>query len=123
MIAPKARRAVAASLAFAAPALLAALAVAAADSGGAAAGAGDDLGRAVFTKIANPSCTVCHALDAVGSKAEVGPSLDELRPDAERVSAAVRNGLGIMPAFRETLTDEQIKAVAAFVARATGGGK
>jgi mono/diheme cytochrome c family protein len=78
------------------------------------------LGEALFST-ATPACAVCHALQAVGSEAEVGPNLDELKPDAERVERALRNGVGNMPSYRSTLTEEQIRALAAFVARSTGG--
>ena len=78
------------------------------------------LGQELFST-ATPACTVCHALQAVGSEGEVGPNLDELKPDAERIARALRNGVGNMPSYRSTLTEEQIQALAAFVARSTGG--
>lgn len=79
-----------------------------------------ELGRLVFTQRAKPSCTVCHTLEAVQSAGAVGPVLDELRPDAERVAKAVRDGLGAMPSFRQSLTEAEIAAVARFVEAATG---
>ncbi len=78
------------------------------------------LGKQVFTRLAQPPCTACHTLKDAGSSAEIGPKLDELKPDAQRVANAVRNGLGIMPAFGESLTEEQIQAVAFYVSRASG---
>jgi cytochrome c6 len=78
------------------------------------------LGRRLFTAEARPSCTVCHVLKDAGSTAEVGPPLDELKPDAARVARALRNGIGVMPSFREKLTDPQIEALARYVAHATG---
>lgn len=95
-------------------------------------GAGDDaaeaqarmaLGKQVFTQLAQPPCAVCHTLKDAGATAEIGPNLDELKPDAQRVAAAVKNGLGIMPAFGGSLTEEQIQAVAFYVARASGAEK
>ena len=77
----------------------------------------DDLGRKVFTEIAQPSCALCHALQAAGAAGAVGPSLDELKPDKARVLEAVRKGLGVMPPFADKLTPKQIEAVADFVAR------
>ncbi|MBC7944354.1 MAG: cytochrome c [Burkholderiales bacterium] len=88
-----------------------------------AGGSEEAMGKTIFTKTAQPSCTLCHALKDAGSSAEIGPNLDELKPDAERVAKAVKDGLGIMPAFGESLSDEQIKAVAHYVARATGAAK
>ncbi len=80
--------------------------------------ASDDLGKQVFTKTATPPCAACHTLQAAGASAEIGPSLDDMKPDVERVLKAVRNGLGAMPRFSGLLTEEQIKAVAEYVARA-----
>ncbi|MGN2390966.1 SorU family sulfite dehydrogenase c-type cytochrome subunit [Pelomicrobium sp. G1] len=81
------------------------------------------LGKKVFTQLAQPPCAVCHTLKDAGSSAEIGPKLDELKPDAQRVATAVRNGLGIMPAYGGVLTEEQIEALADYVARASGASK
>lgn len=77
---------------------------------------GEELGRKVFTELAQPPCRLCHTLKAAGAEGTVGPSLDELKPDLGKALQAVRNGVGVMPAFREKLTPEQIDAVARFVA-------
>lgn len=82
-----------------------------------------ELGREVFLQLAQPPCGTCHTLEEAGSSGPIGPVLDELKPDAPRVEAAVRNGVGVMPPYEGKLTDEQIKAVAAYVARASGGAK
>ncbi|MGH8681251.1 MAG: c-type cytochrome [Burkholderiales bacterium] len=84
-------------------------------------GEGDELGRKIFTQIAQPSCAICHALEAAGAAGTVGPSLDELKPDLQRALQAVRNGVGVMPAYRDKLTPQEIEAVAAYVARVAGG--
>ena len=65
-----------------------------------------------------PSCGTCHTLEDAGSVGQVGPNLNQLQPDATRVERAVTNGVGAMPAFGETLTPEQIKDLAAYVADA-----
>lgn len=94
-----------------------------------AAGAADskpgafELGRKVFTQIAQPSCTVCHTLRDAGAKGTIGPVLDELKPDAPRVAMAVTKGVGVMPPYEGKLTPEQIKAVAAYVSGAAGTSK
>jgi mono/diheme cytochrome c family protein len=85
-----------------------------------AAPAADELGREVFTRIAQPSCSVCHTLKDAGASGTIGPSLDELQPDEARVAQAVRDGVGVMPSFADTLTSEQIEAVAAYVASVAG---
>ncbi|WP_373000978.1 c-type cytochrome [Marinobacter sp.] len=85
----------------------------------------DDIekGKEVFTQQAQPSCTVCHALADAGSSGAIGPDLDELKPSLEQVANAVTSGVGIMPAFNESLSPEQIRAVALYVASVTGGEK
>jgi mono/diheme cytochrome c family protein len=77
------------------------------------------LGKKVFTELAQPSCTICHALKDAGSEGELGPALDELKPSESQVRTAVTGGVGAMPAY-ENLTQEQIDAVAAYVASVTG---
>lgn len=79
-------------------------------------------GRTLFNKTAVPACAVCHALKDAGAEGAIGPSLDELKPDASRVEKAVRNGIGQMPAFTN-LSNDQIKVLAEYVAAVTGSGK
>jgi mono/diheme cytochrome c family protein len=78
-------------------------------------------GRDLFMRAA-PPCATCHTLSAVGATGEIGPILDELRPDRERVAAALRSGVGNMPSYRQSLSEEEIQALAAFVAAATAPG-
>ncbi len=78
------------------------------------------LGRRLFTQEAQPSCALCHTLHDAGSAGAVGPVLDELKPDARRVAAALRNGIGAMPSFAEKLSEAQIQALAAYVSKASG---
>ncbi|GAB3547568.1 cytochrome c [Noviherbaspirillum agri] len=75
-------------------------------------------GRQMFQQGTTPPCIVCHTLQDAGASGKVGPNLDELKPDAERVEKAVRNGLGVMPAFTD-LSDEQVRLIAEYVAAAT----
>ena len=78
-------------------------------------------GRALFTSGATPPCAICHTLKEAGAAGAVGPSLDELKPDETRVATAVRGGIGAMPSFATTLSDAQIRALARYVAKASGG--
>lgn len=80
----------------------------------------DNLGRKVFTEIAQPPCRLCHTLQAAGATATVGPSLDEVKPDKQRVLETVKTGIGPMPPFADKLTPEQIEAVANYVAEVAG---
>ena len=84
--------------------------------------AGDDLavGKALFVNGAVPACAVCHTLKDAGTTGEVGPVLDELKPSADRVAAALRNGVGLMPSYKDSLTDAQIRAIARYVASVSG---
>ncbi|MDW9354422.1 cytochrome c [Sinorhizobium meliloti] len=80
------------------------------------------LGREIFLERSEPQCALCHTLADSEAIGEVGPNLDELKPDAERVNTAVTNGIGPMPA-NEILTDEEIEAVALYVSTVAGKAK
>jgi len=84
--------------------------------------ADDSLGKRLFMQDATPPCGVCHALNAAGTAGTIGPSLDEMKPDAERVARVIRSGLGAMPAYAQ-LTDQQVQALAQYVSKASGGAK
>lgn len=91
---------------------------------GTAASAADEaaqmtLGKQLFLVGAQPACAICHTLKDAGSEGAVGPVLDELRPDAARVARALRDGLGAMPSFKETLSEAQIAALSLYVAKAS----
>lgn len=77
----------------------------------------DEEGRQLFISVV-PACALCHTLKDAGATGAVGPSLDELKPDAQRVAKAVRNGIGQMPAFPQ-LTEAQVQALARYVEEAT----
>ncbi len=75
-------------------------------------------GKKLFLQTAVPACAICHTMKHAGAVGEVGPSLDELKPDATRVEKAIRNGLGQMPA-NKSLSDAQVKLLSKYVASAT----
>jgi sulfite dehydrogenase len=77
-------------------------------------------GRALFVGGATPPCALCHTLKDAGATGSVGPVLDEVKPDEDRVAAAVRGGIGAMPSFATSLSDAQIRAIARYVAKASG---
>ncbi|WP_372620707.1 c-type cytochrome [Falsiroseomonas sp.] len=89
----------------------------------AAAARGDDApdGRRIFTAGAAPPCGVCHTLAAAGTEGEIGPNLDQLKPDSGRVRRAVTSGPGSMPAY-DSLNEAEIEAVARYVAEVAGKG-
>lgn len=76
-------------------------------------------GRLLFNKQTAPPCALCHTLKHAGATGEIGPSLDELKPDRQRVAKAVRNGIGVMPPFA-SLSEKDVEALAAYVARVSG---
>ena len=65
-------------------------------------------------------CGSCHTLAAAGASGTIGPSLDESQPDVALVVDRVTNGQGGMPSFRGRLSEEQIQAVADYVAENAG---
>jgi mono/diheme cytochrome c family protein len=76
-------------------------------------------GEEVF---ATAGCGSCHALAAAGSSGGAGPNLDDVKPSFEATVEQVTEGGGGMPAFRDSLSEQQILDVSAFVAAATSGG-
>lgn len=82
------------------------------------ASASDEEGKLLFLKGAAPACAICHALDAAGAAGAVGPSMNELQPDAARVMNALKNGIGQMPSY-SSLTPEQMKILSEYVAKAS----
>jgi mono/diheme cytochrome c family protein len=84
-----------------------------------AAGTGDAAaGKQVF---ASAGCGSCHTLSDAGSSGSIGPNLDEARPSADKVIERVTNGQGAMPSFKDQLSEQQIRDVAAYVSESTRG--
>jgi quinohemoprotein ethanol dehydrogenase len=89
--------------------------------GGEAAGGAVDAaaGKEVFAE----QCSVCHGADGLGGNG--GPDLTTMPLAKEQAGAEkqVTNGGGGMPAFKGTLSEEEIKNVAAYVVEDIVGGK
>ena len=66
------------------------------------------------------ACDSCHTLKAAGAGGQIGPNLDSVRPDYATVRAKVEKGGGGMPSFGGRLSKQQIRDVAAFVAKHAG---
>ncbi|HZN21682.1 MAG TPA: c-type cytochrome [Gaiellaceae bacterium] len=82
-------------------------------------GGGDPAaGKDVF---ATAGCVSCHTLADAGASGTIGPNLDQARPPAELVVERVTNGQGVMPPFKDSLSEQQIQDVAAYVSSAAGG--
>jgi len=73
-------------------------------------------GKEVFV---SAGCGSCHVLADAGSTGAVGPNLDDSSPSFDKVVERVTNGQGAMPSFRDSLTEQQIADVAAYVSSVT----
>jgi len=76
-----------------------------------------DFGKNVFLNKAN--CAACHILADARSAGQIGPNLDQIKPELTIVLNAVSMGIGVMPAFEGILTDEEIKSVSYYVFKST----
>ena len=110
------------------PVLLAAIAVVLVSGcgGGKKSESGSLSGTAGAKVFASAGCGNCHTLSEADAKGNVGPNLDQLKPEKELVARQVRNGGVGMPSFSDKLSAGEIDQVAVFVAdatrKATGGG-
>jgi mono/diheme cytochrome c family protein len=88
-------------------------------TGPSAGGEGDAAaGEEIF---AASGCGSCHTLKAAGATGTIGPNLDEAKPDFDLVVTRVTNGMSPMPSFKDSLSEQQIKDVAAYVVQSTSG--
>jgi mono/diheme cytochrome c family protein len=74
-------------------------------------------GKEIF--LAN--CASCHTLADAGTTGTIGPNLDAASPSADKVVERVTNGQGVMPSFADSLSEQQIQDVAAYVSSAVEG--
>ncbi len=75
-------------------------------------------GKIVFS---NYGCGSCHSLADAGATGHVGPSFDGNSNLTEAfVANRVTNGQGMMPAFGDQLTPDEVAEVAAYVTTAAG---
>lgn len=72
-----------------------------------------EMGKDVFLNKAN--CAACHTLAEAGSNGQIGPNLNQIKPNMMRVMSVVKNGIGIMPPLEELLSSQEIEAVAHYV--------
>ena len=73
-------------------------------------------GKQVFTQ----NCGGCHTLADAGTNGQVGPVLDDLKPNKARVQRQVSNGGAKMPSFKDKLSADQIDAVSTYVSSVAG---
>ena len=72
-----------------------------------------EMGKTIFLEQGN--CSSCHTLADAKSSGQIGPNLNQLKPDMTRVIYAVTNGIGVMPPYEGQLTIQEIEAVAHYV--------
>jgi len=72
---------------------------------------------------AEADCGSCHRLEAAKAGGTFGPDLDDVRPSAQDVARRVREGGDGMPSFAGRMSEEQISAVARYVAELAGRGR
>ena len=76
-----------------------------------------ELGLDIYNNKAQ--CGVCHTLQSASSEGNIGPNLDQLKPLMDRIIYVVTNGIGVMQAWEDVLTDEEIEAVAYYIFNST----
>ena len=72
-----------------------------------------DMGKDIFLNQGN--CGSCHVLADAGTEGAIGPNLNLIKPDKNRVMSAVINGIGVMPPFKDMLSPAEIDAVVHYV--------
>jgi cytochrome c551 len=77
------------------------------------AAGGEPEGEAVFN---SAGCAACHTFEPAGATGMVGPNLDNVNLTEAQVQRQVENGGGGMPAFKDRLSQAEIREVARFVA-------
>jgi len=87
-------------------------------TGGEEGGKGDPAkGKQIF---AAQGCGSCHTLSDAGASGSVGPNLDDAKPSFDKVVEMVTNGGGVMPSFKDKLSQQEINNVAAYVSSVAG---
>jgi mono/diheme cytochrome c family protein len=74
-------------------------------------------GKQIF---AAQGCGSCHTLSDAGTSGSVGPNLDEAEPTFDHAVETVTNGSGVMPSFKDKLSQQEINDVAAYVSSVAG---
>ena len=75
------------------------------------------LGMDIFNNKAQ--CGACHMLESSQSVGNIGPNLDQLKPSIDRIIYVVTNGIGVMQAWEDILSQEEIEAVAYYIFSST----
>ena len=70
-------------------------------------------GKEVF--LGPSGCGSCHTFADAGTNGTIGPNLDDSQPSFELAVDRVTNGRGAMPSFSDSLSEEDIANVSAYV--------
>jgi cytochrome c6 len=92
-----------------------------AKKGGGGGGGGNAAVLAQGKQLFQQNCGTCHTLADAGTNGKVGPVLDQVKPDKQRVLSAIKNGglgSGTMPA--NIVTGKDAQAVATYVSTVAG---
>ena len=54
-------------------------------------------------------CGICHTMQAAGSTGNIGPNLDQLKPQEAQIINSVTNGIGVMQSWEGILTEKEIE--------------
>jgi mono/diheme cytochrome c family protein len=87
------------------------------ESSGSSGGGATDQGKLIFTQ----TCGTCHTLQDAGTSGNVGPVLDQVKPDKALVLKAIKEGglgSGTMPA--NLVQGKEAEAVATYVSSVAG---
>ena len=61
-----------------------------------------------------------HTFADAGTSGTIGPNLDDAQPNEALVRERVTNGMGVMPSFKDQLSQAEIAAVAKYVSENAG---
>lgn len=76
-------------------------------------------GKTLFSSGAQPiACAVCHTLQDAGATGEIGPNLNEIKPDADRLRKTMIEGMGVMPSFA-AMDEADREAIISYVTHVT----
>lgn len=77
-------------------------------------------GKQLFASDAQPmACAICHTLEDAGATGNIGPDLDDLQPDADRIRKVMIEGMGAMPSFSDSLDDDERESIVEYVISVT----
>ena len=107
------RRPIALALGVSVPIILLTLTFYGSKAPGVEGQASTEPGAAAF---AGGACSTCHTLANAGTAGNVGPVLDDAKPDYATALNNITNGKGSMPSFKATYTPDEISCLAGYVA-------